>query len=186
VTCDRLRRRVRLGFHRRPGACDDCYSCMVDELSALLATLLLLLGHRADTIQPERFAAAVWAESQHAPRPPYEWARLMVTIAENESRLSQRIADGKCRPLECDRGKAKGMWQLHRNTLNRDSWGKQDGDVELQAHLASEQLKRAYWTCSRSGQPWLVGTINAYAGRRCGDKSWPGLQARLITYRRLQ
>lgn len=155
-------------------------------MKALIASLLLLLGPRTETVPPARIAAAVWAESQNAPRSPHEWSRLMLAIAENESRLSQRIADGKCKPYECDRGRAKGMWQLHRNTLNRDSWAKQDGDIELQAKLASEQLKRAYWTCARSGQPWLVGTINAYAGRRCSDTSWPGLQARIATYGRLK
>lgn len=102
------------------------------------------------------------------------------------SAQQRRIADGRCKPLECDRGRAKGLWQLHRNTLNRDSWAKQDGDIELQAHLASEQLKRAFWTCRRSGVNWLTGTINAYAGRRCSDASWPGLQARVATYGRLR
>lgn len=73
---------------------------------------------------------------------------------------------------------------MHRNAINRDAWARQDGDIELQAHLASEQLKRAYWTCARSGVPWLQGTINAYAGRRCGA-DWAGLHARVETFRRL-
>ena len=155
-------------------------------MKPLLSVLLLLIGPRLETVAPDRLAAAITAESQSAPVSPHEWERLMVAIAENESRLSQRIADGRCKPLECDRGRAKGLWQLHRNTLNRDSWAKQDGDIELQAHLASEQLKRAYWTCKRSGVNWLTGTINAYAGRRCSDTSWPGLQARVATYGRLR
>ena len=155
-------------------------------MKPLLAVILLLLGPRTETVDPARLAAAITAESQNAPRSPYEWQRLMLAIAENETRLSARIAEGRCKPSECDHGRAKGLWQVHRNALNRDSWAKQDGDIELQAHLASEQLKRAYWTCARSGQPWLVGTINAYAGRRCGDTSWAGLQARVATYGRLR
>ena len=150
----------------------------------LLAAILLMLGSREGTVPPDRFAEVVSAESAHSPRSPHEWSRLMTAIAENESRLSQRIADGKCKPYECDRGRAKGLWQLHSNSLNRELWAKQDGDLELQAKLASEQLKRAYWTCARSGVPWLQGTINAYAGRRCSDQ-WPGLQARIATYNRL-
>jgi len=155
-------------------------------MKPLLAVLLLLIGPRLETVAPDRLAAAITTESHSAPVSPHEWERLMVAIAENESRLSQRIADGHCKPLECDRGRAKGLWQIHRNTLNRDSWAKQDGDIELQAHLASEQLKRAYWTCKRSGVNWLTGTINAYAGRRCSDDSWPGLKTRIATYRSLQ
>lgn len=154
-------------------------------MNPLLLSLLLLLGQREATVPPERLASAVWSESQQAPRPPHEWSRLMLAIAENETRMLQRLADNQCKRHECDRGRARGLWQIHRNAINRDSWHLQDGNVELQAKLASEQLKRAYWTCARSGQPWLVGTLNAYAGRRCGD-SWPGLQQRLATYRRLR
>ena len=153
----------------------------------LLAIVVFLLGpQNAETVDHERLARAVAAESQNAPRSPDEWGKLLLLIGRYESGFKLRIIDGHCRPNECDRGRAKGGWQLWRNTLNRDSWAKQDGDIELQAHLASEQLKRAYWTCARSGQPWLVGTINAYAGRRCGDTSWAGLQARVATYGRLR
>lgn len=155
-------------------------------MKPLLAVLLLLLGPRTETVDPARLAAAITAESQNAPRSPYEWQRLMLAIAENETRLSARIAEGRCKPAECDHGRAKGLFQIHRNTLNRDSWAKQDGDIELQAHLASEQLKRAYWQCHKSGVPWLVGTLNAYAGLNCNNDKWPGLRARLETYRRLQ
>jgi hypothetical protein len=151
---------------------------------SLLSAVLLMLGARQATVEPERFVAAVMAESRAAPRPPNEWSALMVAIAENETRLSQRIADGNCKPHECDHGRAKGLWQIHANTLNRDIWAKQDGDIALQAHLASDALKRAYWTCSRSGVPWLQGTLNAFAGRRCGD-TWHGLGARIATYQRL-
>jgi hypothetical protein len=152
----------------------------------LLTALLLLIGQRQGTVDTERLAEAVTGEAAHSPRSPHEWSRLLLAVAENESRLSQRIADGRCKPLECDRGKARGLWQIHANALNREQWSKQDGDLELQAKLASEQLKRAYWTCARSGVPWLQGTLNAYAGRRCGDSSWPGLQARISTYERLK
>jgi hypothetical protein len=150
----------------------------------LLTAILLMLGSRQGTVPADEFARVVEAEAAHSPKSPHEWARLLTAIAENESRLSERIADGKCGPYECDRGRAKGLWQLHANATNRSEWAQQDGNLELQAHLASDQLKRAYWTCHRSGVPWLQGTINAYAGRRCGDQ-WEGLQARIATYNRL-
>ena len=137
-----------------------------------------LQGHQ------EAIAAAVQAEASNAPRPGEEWVALMLTVASNETHFSLRIFDGACKPQECDHGRAKGLWQIHSNTLNRDAWAKQDGDIALQAHLASDALKRAYWTCSRSGVPWLQGTLNAFAGRRCGD-TWPGLGVRLATYQRL-
>lgn len=155
-------------------------------MKALLLLILALFAKRADHVDPERLAAAIWASSQNRPRPPWEWSRLELTIVENETRGSQRIMEGRCRPLECDRGRAKGLGQLHRNALNRAEWAKQDGDVELQMALLARQLEAAYWQCAKSGVPWVQGTINAYAGRRCSDAGWPGLQQRLATYTRLR
>src|SRR5699024_5202489 len=41
-----------------------------------------------------------------------------------------------------------------------------------------------YFTCSRSGVPWLQATLNGYAGRRCSSE-WPGLDQRVSTFNRL-
>lgn len=143
------------------------------------------IGSTEKSAQLERLANAIAQESQHAPLPPREWAKLLITVGFNESALSLRITAGNCKPKECDRGRARGIFQIHRNSINRELWAKQDGDIELQAHLASDQLERGYWTCSKAGVPWLVGTINGYAGRRCSDTSWPGLHKRIATYGRL-
>ncbi len=154
---------------------------------ALFALLPVYFEDRGEDPTPhrEQLAHAIWAESQGKPLPPRDWARLMLTVGFHESGFSKRIIAGKCKPLECDRGRAKGAWQIHRNTLNRDSWGAQDGDIPLQAKLASDQLARAYWTCARSGVEPVRGTINAFAGRRCGD-DWSGTKARLATFQRLR
>lgn len=151
----------------------------------LAGAIALTVTASEPQVDPQRLDAAITVESAKAPRSPYEWRKLMKAIAIEESGLLQRIADGHCKPHECDRGRARGLWQLHRNSINREQWAKQDGDIELQAHLASDQLERGYWTCSKAGVPWLVGTINGYAGRRCSDTSWPGLQKRIATYGRL-
>jgi hypothetical protein len=153
-------------------------------MKSLLLGGALLLVSPEPRVDMQRFDAAVAVEASEAPRSPYEWRKLMKAVAIEESGLLQRIADGHCKPKECDRGRAKGLWQLHKNSINRELWAKQDGNIELQAHLASDQLERGYWTCHKTGVPWLVGTINGYAGRRCSD-NWPGLQKRLATYGRL-
>ncbi len=152
--------------------------------------IALALGSHEDapeSRQPhlEAVASAVWAESARGPRERREWAKLLITIGAHESHFSIRIMRGECKKWECDRGRAKGMFQIHSNTLNRDSWALQDGDIPLQVKLASDALKRAYWTCARSGEDWLVGTINAYAGKRCGAR-WAGLDARIATFRSLR
>src|SRR5687767_12279984 len=43
-----------------------------------------------------------------------EWASLIVAIGYAESGFSLRIMDGRCKPWECDRGRARGGWQVHR------------------------------------------------------------------------
>ncbi len=157
----------------------------------ILAVLLRLPVYHEDRASEEKaqqmatIAAAIAENSRNAPLPPRDWARLLITIGFHESAFSLRIMAGNCRPAECDRGKAKGAWQIHRNTLNRDSWAKQDGDIALQARLASDALKRAWGTCRGSGVEPVRATLSAYAGKRCGA-DWSGLGARLSTFQRLR
>lgn len=156
-----------------------------------LALLSLLVPYKEDVGHADleqhraQVAEAVWAASQGAPLPPRDWARLMLTVGFHESGLSMRIAAGNCRKHECDRGRAKGLWQLHANYFNRTEWFRQDGDIGLQAKLASDALKRAWGTCRGSGVEPVRATLSAYAGQGCG-KEWKGLSARLATFQRLR
>jgi hypothetical protein len=136
--------------------------------------------------QLDEIAAAIAEVSKDAPRAPREWAALLLTIGYHESTFSLRIHRGQCKPHECDRGRARSAWQLHRNTFNADIWDKLHGleNTRIQVQAASDALKRAYFTCSRSGVPWLQATLNGYAGRRCSAE-WPGLDARVATFNRL-
>ncbi len=121
-----------------------------------------------------------------APRPPREWAALLLTIGYHESTFSLRIHAGNCKKRECDAGRARSSFQMHRNLFTAPVWDKLFGleHTEVQVRAADAALRRAYWTCSRSGVPWLQATINAYAGKRCSAE-WPGLAARLATWSRL-
>lgn len=120
-----------------------------------------------------------------APRPPQEWAAVVFTVWKHESNLSSRIIANKCKPTECDRGKARGGGQVHRNVLNAADWDASPGNVAIQVKLTDDALRRAFHTCARSGEDWVVGTLNAYAGRRCGDVQWRGLGARLASWGKL-
>ncbi len=113
-----------------------------------------------------------------------DWQALLVTVGYWESTFSLRIHAGNCKPKECDAGRARSPWQMHRNVFNAPVWDQMFGleHVELQAKTASEMLTRSYWQCSRSGQHWLSGTINAFAGKRCGDIGWDGMGKRVQTY----
>jgi hypothetical protein len=151
----------------------------------------------AKSAQLGALAVAISYESKRQTiRPPREWAALLVAIGFRESTFSLRIHRGECNLLkrECDAAKkngelyarAKSPWQLHENKLNANAWPFLTGveNTDLQVLEASAALQRGYWTCSRSGVPWLQGTINGFAGRRCSAK-WLGLDARIATFNRV-
>jgi len=144
-------------------------------------------GDPDKSAQLDAIAAAVAEVSRDAPRAPREWAALLLTIGYHESTFSLRIQRGQCKPHECDHGRARSAWQLHKNLFNASVWDQLHGveNTAIQVQAASDALKRAYFTCSRSGVPWLQATLNGYAGRRCSAE-WPGLDQRVSTFNRLQ
>ena len=143
-------------------------------------------GDAGKSQQLDAIAAAVAEVSRDAPRPPREWAALLLTIGYHESTFSLRIHRGECKPHECDRGRARSAWQLHKNLFTAPIWDQLHGieHTAVQVRAASDALKRAYFTCHRSGVPWLQATLNGYAGRRCSAE-WPGLDLRAATFNRL-
>jgi hypothetical protein len=143
-------------------------------------------GDPDKSAQLDAIASAIAEVSRDAPRPPREWAALLLTIGYHESAFSLRIHRGQCKPYECDRGRARSAWQLHKNLYTAPIWEQLHGieHTAIQVRAASDALKRAYFTCSRSGVPWLQATLNAYAGRRCSSQ-WPGLDLRVSTFGRL-
>lgn len=125
-----------------------------------------------------------------------DWAALLLTIGEEETHWSLRIGRGECKRYECDpryaRGvlvehRARGYWQPHRNKHNEAFWDELHGEgSELtQAKNANAMLTRGYWTCARSGVPWLQAAINGYAGKRCSS-NWKGLGQRLKTWKQIR
>ncbi len=159
-----------------------------EPLSSAMARLPTFHEDAADERKPGQIAAIAKAIEEASQKPPgglsrKDWQALLVAVGFWESTFSLRILAGDCKPHECDRGRARSAWQLHRNLFTAPVWDRLIGeDIELQAQTASDMLKRAFATCSRSGAHWLSGTINAYAGRRCGDTSWPGRAQREKTW----
>ncbi len=157
---------------------------------AAMESLPCFVEDRGDpdkSAQLDAIAAAIAEVSRDAPRAPREWAALLLTIGYHESAFSLRIQRGQCKPHECDNGRARSAWQMHKNLFTAPVWDQLHGieNTSIQVQTASEALKRAYFTCSRSGVPWLQATLNAYAGRRCSSE-WPGLDQRVSTFNRLQ
>ena len=113
------------------------------------------------------------------PKVSAQWAALVLTVAAHESALRARIARGECRPLECDGGRAWGLYQGHRNALNAEAWG--SPDLRVQTLEAARALRSAFYQCGGLQPGWVARTLSAYAGHRC-DASWRGLDRRLLTH----
>lgn len=134
--------------------------------------------------QLDEIAKAVADASRGKPLPPQRWSALVLTVGFHESSFSMRIIANDCRRHECDRGKARGFGQVHKNTLNHRDWDDAPGNLAIQAKLTSDALARAYWNCQRSGVEPVRATLSSYAGKGCGA-SWEGLDKRLATFNRL-
>lgn len=144
--------------------------------------------------QAEMIAGAIAHSVEGAqgwPGTERELAALMLTVAWHETRLSLRIHDGRCRPLECDRGRARGLWQLHvHRSLPKERWLRVAGlnreSTDNAAHEAAIALIRSRRMCSIAtrGRDWVGATLTAYAGLGCGGRL-PDIGSRIQTYRRL-
>jgi len=133
-------------------------------------------------VQLQDLATAIeFAAQEHPPGVSVkDWQALLMAVSYAESTWSLRIARGDCKPHECDGGRARSPWQIHRNGMSDQDWEAMQGlaNVNFQAEKASAVLRRAFLTCKGSGVPWVMGTLNNYAGRKCSDDSWDGLVER--------
>lgn len=126
-----------------------------------------------------------WQGSKH------ELAAILLTIAWHESTLSLRIHRGQCRPMECDRGRARSPWQLQRQRgMTDEEWellqGFDDERTRFAAVTAARHVVRSRALCRSLERhaDWVALTLAAYAGRRCTGHL-PDMPRRLKTFRRL-
>ena len=128
----------------------------------------------------------VWPGSQR------ELAALLLTQAWHESRLAEHVHADRCGPLECDRGFAKSLWQVHASgNLPKARWltigGTDQESTDRAAKAATRYLAGARARCGRmtrgTGADWAAYTIAGYAtGNEC---TWKGAKGRAATMRRL-
>lgn len=170
----------------------------------VLAALLALPVSKADRevdpsvkrAQLETIATAIATASSETtgwPGSNRELAAFLVTIARYESALAMHIHAGNCRPWECDRGRARGLYQLHAHrSFPEDQWQRAAGlDAEstlFSSRAAARAVVRSRGLCrslERRGGDWVAMTFSAYAGRGC--VGWfSGRDLRVSSFRRLQ
>lgn len=100
----------------------------------------------------------------------------------HESRYSLRIMRGDCKPAECDRGRARGAWQLHKNGLHDAEWKALHGPASLpaQAKEATRRARGALHTCRGD----VKGAFAVLGGRGCLG-TLPDMGERIATYKKL-
>lgn len=111
-------------------------------------------------------------------------AAFLIAWGDHETRYSLRIHRGHCRPLECDRGRARGPWQNHRNGLSDEKWEALHG-VELTRLQAEEAARRARWALNQCKADRIRGAFRVLGGNGC-TKALRGEDERVATFRRVR
>jgi hypothetical protein len=149
-----------------------------ERIAALVPSVA---SRREASVDAAELASAIADVSKGSP----EWAALLLTLAHHETALSARIAGGGCRvdSRECDGGRAWGLLQVHRSTLNAAVWG--STDIRDQVREGSRIARGAFYMCKRAGVSFPIGVFRAMGGRGCYG-TLPGEQQRLATFNRLR
>jgi 5-enolpyruvylshikimate-3-phosphate synthase len=82
----------------------------------------------------------------------YLAAAVLIVQARNESAFRYDVQVAQCRMRECDRGRARGLWQLHRNGVPVEDW-------ENYAGLERENVASGAWQTIKlwAGGSWWGG-----------------------------
>lgn len=152
----------------------------------VLAALQSLAVYHEDRTEPHKPAQeALIADAIAGVARDKHEAALLLTVGNHETNFSYRIHTGRCQPLECDRGRARGPFQAHLNSRDREEWlsfGTLSGTYAA-TQAAVTDLRRARGLCR--GEPdEVLATLRAYGGRGCRGRL-KDEEKRLATYRRL-
>lgn len=112
-------------------------------------------------------------------------AAMLVAVGHHETRFSERFALGRCRPGECDGGRARGYYQLWRVSCRR-LFAVKVGSAEalrVSTGCAARLLDVAWLECRKRSGRGVYGALSRYAvGHGC---SWSGAERRRETYDRV-
>jgi hypothetical protein len=152
-------------------------------LKSLLVALSLLPTYREDTAAPEKSAQlAAMSTAIHAAAKTPDEAAFLIACGRYETAFSLRIHAGQCRPLECDRGRARGPWQVHRNSAMSDAqWDRMHGveNIDEQALVAAS---RARWALRQCPADRVRGAFRVLGGLGC-SRALRGEEQRVAAFR---
>ncbi|HEY3499514.1 MAG TPA: hypothetical protein VGK73_32715 [Polyangiaceae bacterium] len=154
-------------------------------LKPILSAVLALVVCREDPPgSPEKRAQLVAVGSAVAEfaKTPDE-AAFLIAWAQAESHLSLRIHIGNCKPWECDRGRARGPWQTHRNGMPEERWARMIG-VENTRAQAEQAARHARWAM-RQCPDRVLGAFRVLGGNGC-DRPIKGERDRVAAFQRVR
>jgi hypothetical protein len=137
-----------------------------------------LIAPREEKTDPEALARAIAS----AAKGDRILAAAMLATAYVETALSDRLRRNECRPLECDRRRAWGLYQIHKDGYTSEVWG--SSDVNDQSTAAARKMKNALHTARDAHAPFPEGMFRAYGGRRV-DSTVPREALRVSTFKQV-
>jgi hypothetical protein len=152
-----------------------------------LKTLLVALGllptfHEDKPVTPEktRQLESIAVAIRAAAKTPDE-AAFLFAWGDAESKFSLRIHAGRCKKHECDRGRARGPWQVHRVASHTaEQWDRMHGveHVREQTRYAAGMVR---WALRQCPQDPIRGAFRVLGGNGC-QKALKGEAARVKSY----
>lgn len=136
-------------------------------------------GELAETKQAQLKAIADATERHAKGR---ELRAFVLAWGWHESTFSLRIMAGRCKPLECDRGLARGSHQEHRNGRSQADWDRLHGLENIDFQIASA-TRRAAGMLAVCGS--VEGAFRAMTGRGC-RAPLPGVEKRVATFEKIR
>lgn len=146
-----------------------------DLTARLVKAQAALLAPREPKTDPEALARAIASASKG----DRLLAAAMLTTAYCETSLSDRLRRNECRKDECDRRRAWGLYQIHKDGNTAEVWG--SPDVDVQSVAAARKLRSAFYTAKNAHAPFPQGMFRQYAGRRV-DTPIPREALRVSTF----
>lgn len=137
-------------------------------LKAVLAALALVVTPPADRGTPEQAAQQhVLAASLTAQKLTPDELAFVLAWGQHETHFAVRIHSGNCKRWECDRGRARGPWQLHQNGMRAEDWNRMHG-VENTPMQVARAVRQARWALRQCPDDRIRGAFRVLGARGCG------------------
>lgn len=147
-----------------------------DRVHAAISSLPLFHEDRGAPGKAEQLKAIGDAVARHSKDPRVQ--AFVIAWGWHESGFSLNIGAGRCRPLQCDRGRARGPFQEHRIGRPLAEWERLHGLENIDFQIASA-TRRARGMLGMCGS--VEGALRAMTGRGC-SAALPGVEKRVATY----